>query len=240
MRGKESCEFEKRAYSLLAAGAVVVLFLGLMERGPSVSVLIPVLVGAGGISARWRLAPLLVLASVILACVEQLPTTGPDRGRSWEPAELVIAVAVLVYMAAQYRLQALERAVRTAERPAAPANRASGEPAEVGNIDEVARLPLVALVCVAAAQFLWDQLPTPWFSVGLPTDLGRLVALIWGTTLGVLVLNGLTAYWAWRRLPPGEAVLWLQDVLWRETRREQRRIGLWLAWSRRRRERRKT
>jgi len=33
---------------------------------------------------------------------------------------------------------------------------------------------------------------------------------------------------------PEEAALFLQDTLWRETSREQRRINRWIAWARRR------
>ena len=41
-----------------------------------------------------------------------------------------------------------------------------------------------------------------------------------------------------RSADPGlEAKLFLQDTLWQETRREQRRIQRWLVWSRLRRRR---
>jgi hypothetical protein len=57
----------------------------------------------------------------------------------------------------------------------------------------------------------------------------------------VLAVAALLRYLALRRMTPPEAGLYLQDVLWRETRREQRRLNRWLAWAwlrRRRREER--
>jgi hypothetical protein len=42
--------------------------------------------------------------------------------------------------------------------------------------------------------------------------------------------------WRQRQHPPAIAALYLQDVLWKETRREQRRLHRWLAWARLERE----
>jgi len=52
-----------------------------------------------------------------------------------------------------------------------------------------------------------------------------------------LLASSILNYLARRQMTRAEAELMLQDILWRETRREQRRIGRWLAWSRNRQDR---
>ena len=50
--------------------------------------------------------------------------------------------------------------------------------------------------------------------------------------------SGLIAYLGQYRLTADEAALYLQDELWRQTRREQSRINRWLAWAVQRHKRR--
>lgn len=67
------------------------------------------------------------------------------------------------------------------------------------------------------------------------------VVLLWPLVLGVLVVAGVLSYVGQRRLREREARLFLQDALWQETSREQRRLNRWLAWAglrRRRKEKR--
>ena len=47
----------------------------------------------------------------------------------------------------------------------------------------------------------------------------------------------LLGHWRARQMTAAEGELSLQDTLWRETRREQRRLNRWLAWAELRRRR---
>jgi hypothetical protein len=64
----------------------------------------------------------------------------------------------------------------------------------------------------------------------------RLMVLVWLFGLMFLVAAGVLRYLGQRWVKPEEAALFLQDTLWRETSREQRRINRWIAWAARRRE----
>lgn len=66
----------------------------------------------------------------------------------------------------------------------------------------------------------------------LPGALWRAMLLAWALGLGGLVIAAVVGYLAQRRMSAAEAELYLQDVAWRETCREQRQLGLWLAWGR--------
>ena len=48
---------------------------------------------------------------------------------------------------------------------------------------------------------------------------------------GTSAASSVLGYLAWIRMSPAEATLYLQDVAWRETRREQTRINRWIAWA---------
>jgi hypothetical protein len=55
--------------------------------------------------------------------------------------------------------------------------------------------------------------------------------LLWSVGLLLIALSGVLAYVGMTRRGPLEARLYLQDVLWKETRREQSRIARWMAWA---------
>src|SRR5262249_45096676 len=63
----------------------------------------------------------------------------------------------------------------------------------------------------------------------------RLSGALWLIGGGALLVASLLGHLAHRRLSPAEATLFLQDAVWKETRREQRRLNRWLAWARLRR-----
>ena len=98
---------------------------------------------------------------------------------------------------------------------------------------------LVALAaCAVGAALFWSWLQ------GQETDLVILdtawqgILVLWLLGGAVLAAASVLRYLALRRMTPAEAELYLQDVLWRETRGEQRRLNRWLAWAWLRRRRR--
>jgi hypothetical protein len=64
----------------------------------------------------------------------------------------------------------------------------------------------------------------------------QVTLLAWLFGLVFLFAAALLRYAAQSRMRPDEAALFLQDTLWRETSREQRRINRWISWARRRRQ----
>jgi hypothetical protein len=97
----------------------------------------------------------------------------------------------------------------------------------------------IALFTVSAATvggfLLWrvvGAVPAPW---NIDSRQWRLGLLAWVLIAGVAVTGAILGHLGWRRTSRSEAAIFLQDGLWHETRREQRRINRWRAWSRRRR-----
>jgi hypothetical protein len=91
----------------------------------------------------------------------------------------------------------------------------------------------------------WERIDNPALQ-SLASGLEGLVELVWqfrgGFWLlggGVLLASLLLNHLLFRRQSPEEAALFLQDMVWKETRREQRRLNRWLAWARLRQEKRK-
>jgi hypothetical protein len=67
----------------------------------------------------------------------------------------------------------------------------------------------------------------------------QLRAGLWLFGGGILLASLLLNHLIFRRQSPEEAAIFLQDMVWKETRREQRRVNRWLAWARLRQEKRK-
>jgi hypothetical protein len=243
-------------YSVLCLIALLGVLLVLFQRSASATILIPVLLGAGGITFRWRTAPLLVLLALLVEYTDLWPYTR----RAWAPrptsrvADLLLAGSVLTYCAAQYRLQSLLVTIL----PPDPRQRQIGKPRPAGkggssladqfhpgmNVPrspslvsnrEIAFLLASVPVWVGLALYGWDWLPGNWTALGLPARVWRTLVLVWIVGVSLLVAAGFMSYLGWGRMGRGEALLFLQDSVWRETRREQRRINRWLAWARFRR-----
>jgi hypothetical protein len=255
-----------RDYGLVCMGALTLMVAALVLRRPDPWVLLPALLGALGLMFRWRAGPVIVLLAVLLLLVAWWLGTSPGRifvyalgwvlwlvgrfrGRlpPWRTGPLsrdilpasdfLLAVSVLTYAAAQYRLQGMTRRLFPAKRGEDAACRS---PALVTG-REVMRLLASAVACGVGAALFWRWLQ------GRSTDLEISDPAWQGMLVGWLLGGGILAaatglrYLALRRMSPAEAQLYLQDELWRETRREQRRLNRWLAWAwlrRRRREER--
>jgi hypothetical protein len=148
-----------------------------------------------------------------------------------------MCVAVLAYMAGHYRLHALwfhavpsdprqGRVPRRGGAEPSPLARSAGlvTPAELAWF--VTTVPVFALL----AQAVLVLLGLPWGVAGLPPRWLRLLLLAWALVVGLFVAAHAFRYWRRRQMDRTTAGVMLQDVLWHETRREQRRLGRWLAW----------
>jgi hypothetical protein len=151
-------------------------------------------------------------------------------------ADVLLCAGTLTYFAGHYRLQSVARRIF----PGDPRRRTSRD------LPEDRRSPRL----VNGRELLWVLAPLPLW-IGLAwicwrwlepkvTDLDiddrwwRVMILAWLFGVAFVIAAGLLRYAAQGRMRPEEAALFLQDTLWRDTSREQRRINRWIAWARRR------
>lgn len=259
----------QHTYSLVCLAALAILLFTLLERGLGAWALLPVLVGAVGVLARWRLGPVLLLVPLVGLLFALAKATGP---RPLSLADVVLCGSTLVCVAGQYRLQGLTKNVFPIDprrrpppehRPVGAAVEAEPQkrPGRLVSPSEIIWLVVVVVLCAGAAPALWlGTAPArphavPWPDLGgnwgHPTRLvwGILQVLIWPFrflvtaasnamgllwVLGVVWIAGtaLLNWLGWRRLGAEEAAVYVQDMAWRETRREQRQLHDWLAWAR--------
>jgi hypothetical protein len=249
-----------RNYTILALAALAGLFLILLQRGFGLLSLLPVVIGLLGVGLNWRMAPVLVLVTVAILYIGLEPAgltakNGVTLRRTFRLSDWLLCTALLGYTAAMYRLLGLAQAIfphdpeRLRERhssdtdvPAEPEKEAK----PVRNprlIDswEIGWLVLALPIWALAAQLCWKWLPrsTPVALAEYQTQTRTWQGIVFAWILTLLLLLAATALWylGQKRLTPAQARLQLQDILWRETRREQQRLAHWLAWCRLRRRR---
>jgi hypothetical protein len=242
-----------REYQVLCSFALGVVFLLDIQHGSALSSLLLLLVGLLGVMARLRIGPILFLLSfTVLHLARQRvgmrlgEMTFSARGTGLLASELATSLAVLAYVLAQYRLQSLVLHIL----PPDPRRRSGRrrwlilppkivlEPRAGGLVTpaEIAWFVLALPAWGLLAQGLWLVLSPPRQFLDFPPWLVRLIYFGWALGVGTLVTASLFDYWQRRRGRPEIAALYLQDVLWRETRREQRRCNRWIAWWRIRRD----
>lgn len=118
-----------------------------------------------------------------------------------------------------------------------PRRRGSGPPRRVRAADLMTPREIVAMIILAPAwavlaQVLWRLLPHERPELGIWPGIWRIMCLVWILVAAFWLPAWVLDYVERRRMSPTEAHLFLQDVAWQETRREQRRIAAWLAWAR--------
>jgi len=246
-----TAEAALRSYEYVCLAALLVMLLVLIERDLGLWSTLPVLIGIGGIAGRWRFALPLLLLFLTFAM------TNPWREGLFRATDdldpigdLLLSGAVLAYAAGQGRLQGLARLplpddprLQTKGRKAPPP-RGSRRPLVEG---EIVLLAISVSLCAGLAPFIWVSLPddfrnlgvapSEWRNLGLAPRYWRLIALAWLLGVGWLLRSAVKASLRPRTLE--EAAMLLQDIHWRETRGEQRRLHRWLTWARLRHERRK-
>jgi hypothetical protein len=245
-------------YVLASIAALGLIFLVLLYRGYGWWGFLPVLVGLTGVLLRWRMTPMatLLLLAAALFVHETIQQAGPYSFlvplRRFSLSDWVLSGAILAYAAAHYRLHGLMRSPFSKERGWDGHTESLSAP-EAGTREprsitpwQVGGLMLTLPVCAFLAQLCWIALPMPvedgglsrraW--KGLSSQAWKGILLAWLTMVGLLLAAAVLGYLHQRDMTRQEARLFLQDVFWHETRREQRRLNRWLAWARLRRWRR--
>lgn len=231
-------------YQILCGAGLLLVFFALFEQGLVLGSLFVIPVGLLGIVTGMRSAPLLTLVILFiaqtghhLAMFRTLEV--PQQRPFFHLGDLLLAIGMLGYVAGHYRLQSLwsdavpvdPRQRRRArgrwggyEQAKQPRSETTLTPEELARF--VLGLPLVAI----AGQLAWWLLAREWLPEVFVSPVMRLIVLIWALAVGMLLAGWLLSLWHTRQMSRVEARLYLQDTLWRETRREQRRIFRWLAW----------
>jgi hypothetical protein len=229
-------------YLAMTAGGMALVYFVLHHRGvSSLAALLPLLVGIGGTAIGWSRTPVVYL--IALAVVVSIPPNRyfmTDRGGSVWLSDVLLCSGVLAFVAGQYRLYALVRGVfpppraeteRVGDLPRSAPAELRRDAASVAP-GEVAMLVLLLPAWAVLAQFASVLLPRTLANPGLKPDAWRAVMLLWLLAITALVIASAFDYYHRRSMTPTEATLYLQDVLWQETRREQRRHDRWRAWAR--------
>lgn len=224
------------------------IFLAQLQQGVHVLTVLLFLVGSLGVISPGRIYPILLLAG--LAATQLFHQFGARRlGIPWsggraglQVEDVFLCLCVLGYVMAHYRWQAVAHNIVPLDRrrrewpddwpvrggPMVPLRR----PADQVTRKEISLLVVALPIWAMVGQVFWIWLRDPSDLQGLRLGPARLVLATW--LLGMTSLLATTLLVAWRRRQdsPEIAALALQDILWKETRREQRRISRWLAWKR--------
>ncbi len=240
-----------RQYTLLSMLALVVVLLALLDRGLGEWSLAPVALGCVTLVLQLRFGPPLVLLSLIWLLAG-------TQGRGFDPirvtpfrmqrrfpvepdglvfAEIALAAGMLIYVLGCYRLLGLVYHLFPVDprrkRRDAPAGRhlekrsvESVEPHELPVLVGVGFLWSVAAWAfwqwLAQQEPMWDYSYAAW----------RALILFWLTAVGLLLSSALLAYVGQALAGRAANAIYLQDQLWRQTRREQSRLNRWLVWAR--------
>jgi hypothetical protein len=172
--------------------------------------------------------------------------------------DVFFCACVLVYLAAYCRLLSVtrnvfpidrrRRAVVAGPKKATPSlgpvlgQKRSPALVQVGEIARMA-LGILAVAVFAQLMMVWLRGRHAWRDLMRVTDfqfqgqisdpVWQLLVLIFLFTFVLFVAHGIISHLGHRKRTPEEAALYLQDELWRQTRREQARLNRWLAWAER-------
>lgn len=220
--------------------------------------LAPIMVGLVGLPLCWSKAPVLLLL-VLGVCVSVEPNRNllSVHQSGVRVSDLLLCGATLAYVVGHSRLRSLVKEIVSAPpatiswswrgRRATPAGnsppvgRTTGKPQRSAGLvaaREIGQLLIWLPVWAMAAQMLSSLLPRDLGNPRADLDgriwypMWRAVALVWMLGVFLFVVTGILEFWSRRRMAVEEGTLYLQDVLWHETRGEQRRLNRWLAWAR--------
>jgi hypothetical protein len=250
-----------RNYMLFCFAGLLSMVPVMLMKGMDLWCIFPLVLGAASLMAQWRAGPVFVLVSLAvvfalrsmgfdpITSLEMLMTlTWPQAGMSFVPPtpvlDFLLSVCVIVYLTGHYRLQALiHHVVPPDARALLPTGRrVKGQP-ELEHVNprrapglltpwEIPLLGGAGVLSALAGEYAWR------FFHGLRPRYGfsghgwQTFTFIWSSALILFVAWSVFGYLARRRATPEESLLYLQDQLWRQTRREQSGISRWIAWAR--------
>jgi hypothetical protein len=230
-----------RNYTLLCLIALFLLVVCLVD-GLGWWCLLPALIGGGSLIASWSLGPPLVLLSLTGLL---LHGGHPHWAHKQPTMDLILCAAVLAYVMGHYRLLSLVRNVF----PVDPRRRRGGGFTDATERRSAEREGPWEMALMLLALPLWTALSVASWSClmlieeeppeGISTEVFRVFLVIWAIVAALAVAAAVVGYARQAAATPEESLLFLQDQLWRGTRREQSRLNHWLVWARKRAQRRR-
>lgn len=226
-----------RPYRIVCLVAVGAILYVLAQEGTGIGIFLPAAVGILSLIRTWSSGPILLILTVAadLHLRHQFGLGARDVAR---PSDLVLCTALLAYVAAFYRLRSIlieifpgdprrVQNTRGARLRPAPQRRA----ASLVTQGEILGVVLCAPGWALAARLLWSLLPGQLEAPLLPPSLWRFTCLASILVAAFWIPSWIIDYLDRRKMTECEAAIMLQDVMWHETRREQRHINRWLAWA---------
>ena len=220
--------------------------LSLMAHWRAGPILVLLTLAAMIVLRSYGLDPLTALEGVLQVFLE-----GPRSslgGLSVVPQtpflDLLLSVCVLTFLVGHYRLQALvHNAIPLDARTHVPAERrVKGQPATEpinprrapGGLTrwEIPLLGAAVLLSGLAGDFAWSFVHGLRPRYGMSARGWQTLTVIWSIAFLLLVAWTVFGYLRRTRMTRAESLQYLQDQLWRQTRREQGRISRWIAWAR--------
>jgi hypothetical protein len=104
-------------------------------------------------------------------------------------------------------------------------------PAGSVTASEIQRFLMTLPLWILLALVAWRMTRQGGGNPGLKPAVWHGIVLAWLIGLTAYVAASAIGYWQRRHMSVAEATIYLQDQLWAETRREQRRLNRWLAWA---------
>lgn len=257
-----------RNYTLLCLSSLFLLVVCLADRRLGWWCLLPALLGSAALIAQWNHGPPLVLASLagLLLMTGRYRRSYLSWPREETPAimDLLMCAALLVYAATHYRLLSLVHRVFPTE-PRRPRNMDRGSwiatlkdtihdsqatlhkqvealtrrSADRVSSQEIAFLALASVVWTALSVVAWVWLMDQTPKLDIPKVLWPALLVGWAVLTVLAVVGAISGYARHSTATPEESLLYLQDQLWRNTRREQGNLNRWLTWARLRAQRKK-
>jgi hypothetical protein len=229
----------------LALAAVILIQLQQSVMLPAVTLVVNVLIGFIGALAlyfRARFSPLYVLIAIAAPHgIERYyygnRPFGPESGiRGLDLADVLLCMAALTYFIGHYRLLGLWFGIAPHDaRMAADKTVSKHRPPRVRSPESLSISELIALIFVApsivlSAEIACMLIAQPWGVLDLDPRLKQVIFAAWTLLLTMFLAAHAFGFWRRSQMDRVGALLLLQDIVWNETRGEQRRINRWLAW----------
>lgn len=232
--------FEPKHYQAVCGIALLAVFWIQVQQDITMWLnLVFLFVGAVNILFRIRLGPtivLLAMAGVQLRHQRILNQFGVDGDglRFFDLSDLILCLAMLTYVASLFRLHGLWLHIfphdpRIKRDKAAATDSQQVRSAKTMTTTELLRLLLPLPLFAFAAQIFMVWLAQQE-RLALPPRWRQLLAMAWFFLFVMFAAAHVFRYWRRKQMDHATAQLLLQDILWSETRGEQRRVNRWLAW----------
>jgi hypothetical protein len=220
-------------YQALAGLAVATIGLLRMQQfgvqRPEQIVVLALILGVGAVCVMIpeRLNPILFVLALSAAYVADVRNriAGADEVPPFfDLGDLLTCAAALTFVIAHHRLLSLR--VGAFSDGIQPHKRSAKTIAQ----RELMSLLISVPVCVLAAQFACWALLQPAHMLDVDPRWNEFAVAAWVTALSLFVTGYAFRTWKRFQMDRTTARIMLQDILWHETRGEQRRIQRWLAF----------